>query len=166
VNLDKPGQAALLKLGELDLEIAHLKHEISKAIDSTELTELTNELTNSSGSLLEARTALENVQSEIKKCEEDIRLVTERLDRDRTRLNNTSSPKDAIGIQAEIDSLLKRRDDLENLELGLLQDLEEVEKVHNQIVDSRKSTQERLDSLRQLFSSVSMTQKLRTQSKC
>jgi len=148
VNLDKAGQAALLKLGELDLEIAHLKHEIAKTVESSELTELTNSQTSSAGDLLEARTLLENIQTEIKRCEEDIRLVNERLDRDRTRLNSTSSPKDAIGIQAEIDSLLKRKDDLENVEIGLLQDLENAEIAYRQISDDRQLSQGKLDELR------------------
>lgn len=148
MNLDRAGQAALLKLGELDLEIAKLKHEISKAVDSPELTELTNLQTISAGELLEARTVLENIQADIKRCEEDIRLVSERLDRDRGRLNTTSSPKDAIGIQTEIDSLLKRKDDLENVEFGLLQDLENADNTYKQISENRKLSQEKLDELR------------------
>ncbi|MFN4847573.1 MAG: zinc ribbon domain-containing protein [Rhodoluna sp.] len=148
MNLDKPGQQALLKLAELDLEIAHLKHEIAKAIDNKQLNDLTEAQTASAGELLEARTRLENFESEVKRSEDDIRLVTERLERDRTRLNSTSSPKDAIGIQAEINSLLKRKDDLESIELALLQDLESAEAQFQQISAERESAQQEIESIR------------------
>ncbi len=148
MNLDRAGQQALLKLSELDLEIAQLKHEINKLIDSAELKELTDQLAHSAGEIIEARTVAENLATEVKRAEEDIRLVTERLDRDRLRLNNTSSPKDAIGIQNEIDSLLKRKDDLETFELALLQDLEVAEANLKVVAEARDSLQGKIDELR------------------
>lgn len=148
MNLDAPGQQALLKLSELDLEIAHLKHEIAKTIDNKQLQELTETQTSGAGELLESRTRLENLQSEIRRSEDDIRLVAERLERDRIRLNSTTSPKDAIGIQAEIDSLLKRKDDLETIELGLLQDLESAEAHYRQISADREANQLAIENMR------------------
>lgn len=148
MNLDKASQAALLKLSELDLEIGYLRNEIAKAIDSAELKELAEKQTTLAGELISTRTNLENFQLEIKRSEEDIRLVTERLDRDRARLNSTSSPKDAIGIQSEIDSLLKRKGDLEDIELALMQDLETAELAHDTVTEQREQLQSETEKLR------------------
>ena len=41
MKLDKASQAALLKLSEVDLEISHIKQEITKSIDSKDLVERT-----------------------------------------------------------------------------------------------------------------------------
>ena len=148
MNLDKAGQAALLKLSELDLEIGYLRNEIAKAIDSTELKDLAEKQTALAGELISTRTNLENIQLEIKRSEEDIRLVSERLDRDRARLNSTSSPKDAIGIQSEIDSLLRRKSDLEDIELALMQDIETAELAHNAVTEQREQLQAETEKLR------------------
>jgi len=149
VNLDKAGQAALLKLSELDLEIAQLRHEISKEMDSAELKSLSDQQITLAEKLLGARTEFENLETSVKRAEEDLRLVIERLNRDKDRLNNTSSPKDAIGIQGEIDSLTKRKDDLETIELGLLADLELAEANLKEIMTEKDSLSAKIDELRQ-----------------
>ena len=119
MNLDRAGQSALLKLSEIDLEITRLRTNIEKAINSSELIELDKQLADGASELIEARSKVENLQAQAKRSEEDIRLVVERLVRDRERLNATSSAKDALGIQSEIDSLGRRKSELEEVELGL-----------------------------------------------
>lgn len=147
MHLDKPGQAALLKLSEIDLEINQIKYEISKAIDSQELKNLQSELTGSAESLISSRTVFENLETSVKRAEEDIRLVTERLIRDRERLNATSSPKDAIGIQAEIDSLERRKLELEEVELGLLGELESAELELKTVSEARAEVSAEISSI-------------------
>jgi predicted nucleic acid-binding Zn-ribbon protein len=51
-------------------------------------------------------------------------MVEERLARDKERLNQTSSPKDAQAIQSEIESLTLRKEGLEEVELEILERLE------------------------------------------
>jgi len=139
MKLDKPGQAALLKLGEIDLALAKLKAELLRQIDSKELAQLQEQLTQSAGELLAARTEAENLSLTVRRSEEDIRLVDERLARDTERLNTTSSPKDAQAIEREIESLKKRMSDLEDIELGLLAELEASEKVLAQATANKES---------------------------
>lgn len=139
MKLDKPGQAALLKLGEIDLALAKLKAELLRQIDSKELADLQEQLTLSAGELLAARTEAENLSLTVRRSEEDIRLVDERLARDTERLNTTSSPKDAQAIEREIESLKKRMSDLEDIELGLLAELEASEKVLAQATSKKES---------------------------
>ncbi len=138
MNLDQDGQSALFKLSEIDNELTRLKFEISKVSESAELLALQTELSSSSEGLIEARTKFENLDSQVARIEDDIRLVDERLNRDKERLNQTSSSKDAMGIQHEIDGLTNRKTTLEEMEYGLLGELEEAEKDLQKITENRE----------------------------
>lgn len=147
MQLDKTGQAALLKLSEIDLSLTKLKSELLELIESKELADLQSKLTVSSGELLTARTEAERLSLMVRRSEEDIRLVEERLARDTERLNTTSSPKDAQAIEREIESLKKRMSDLEDVELNLLTELEASEIVLAEATASRESLNSSLITL-------------------
>lgn len=138
MKLDQVGQSALLKLSEIDNELTRLKFEINKVTDSADLKTLQTELSSGSEGLIEARTKFENLDSQVARIEDDIRHVNERLQRDKDRLNQTSSSKDAMGIQSEIDGLVKRKTDLEEVEYGLLGELEEAETALKLITSARE----------------------------
>ena len=133
MKLDKAGQAALLRLSEVDLEIEQIKTEINQAIASKELSEARSALASASEDLLVARTRFENLTMDQRKADDNLHLVEERIERDRTRLNQTSSPKDAQGLQSEIDSLLARKEELEDVELGILEDLEKAKETLSEV---------------------------------
>jgi len=133
MKLDKAGQAALLRLSEVDLEIEQIITEINQAIASKELSEARSALASASEDLLVARTRFENLTMDQRKADDNLHLVEERIERDRTRLNQTSSPKDAQGLQSEIDSLLARKEELEDVELGILEDLEKAKEALSEV---------------------------------
>jgi len=149
MRIDSVGQVALMKLSGLDLELNQILASLQALIESPEQKALQLQLTESAEEVLLARTNFENVQTSIKRSEEDIRLVTERLIRDRERLNATSSPKDAIGIQSEIDSLAKRKDELESLELEILEKFEQAQLELDSVSSKRANLQEQLSSLQE-----------------
>ena len=66
----------------------------------------------------------EELQRDLKRLENDVELVENRLKKDNQRLNESSSSKDIAGIQAEIDSLRTRLSKLEDDELELLDEIE------------------------------------------
>lgn len=147
MKLDKAGQSALLKLSQVDLEIEQIKSEINKAISSKELSDARVELAQASEDLLAARTAFENLSMEQRKADDNLHLVEERIERDRTRLNQTSSPKDAQGMQSEIESLLKRKEELEDVELGILENLEKAQEALNEVTQKREQISATIDKL-------------------
>jgi len=147
MQLDKAGQAALLKLSEIDLGITKIKAQLVQLVESKELADLQAKLTVSSGELLTARTEAERLSLMVRRSEEDIRLVEERLDRDTERLNTTSSPKDAQAIEREIESLKKRMSDLEDVELNLLSELEASELVLAEATSAREALNNSLTEL-------------------
>jgi len=147
MQLDKAGQAALLKLSEIDLGITKIKAQLVQLVESKELADLQAKLTVSSGELLTARTEAERLSLMVRRSEEDIRLVEERLARDTERLNTTSSPKDAQAIEREIESLKKRMSDLEDVELNLLSELEASELVLAEATSAREALNNSLTEL-------------------
>jgi hypothetical protein len=138
MKLDVAGQSALLKLSQVDLEIEQVKNEISKAINSKELSEASAKLSETSGEVLTARTSFENLTMEARKADDNLHLVEERIARDSERLNNTSSPKDAQAMQSEIESLTRRKGELEEVELEVLDRLEKAEAELKQISTLRE----------------------------
>ncbi len=138
MKLDRAGQSALLKLSQVDMEIEQIKSEISKAVNSKDLTDASVKLSSASGEVLGARTNFENLNMEARKADDNLHLVEERIARDMERLNNTSSPKDAQAIQSEVESLTKRKSDLEEVELEVLDRLEKAETELNAISATRE----------------------------
>ena len=147
MKLDKVGQSALLRLAEIDLEIAQIKHEITSAIESKELESLRSDLAAVAGELISARTSVENLEESQRRADDDLHLVESRIARDQERLLQTSSPKDAQGIQSEIESLSRRKSELEDTELGVLAELEDAQKALNEISERRDQINNSMNTL-------------------
>jgi predicted nucleic acid-binding Zn-ribbon protein len=148
MKLDKPGQAALLKLSEVDIEIERIKSVISKAVNSTELSAKSQALSDYSGEVIASRTNFENLNMEARKADDNLHMVEERLTRDKERLNQTSSPKDAQAIQSEVESLTIRKEELEEVELEILDRLEVAKQELDEISLKREKTSNDLEQLR------------------
>jgi predicted nucleic acid-binding Zn-ribbon protein len=148
MKLDKPGQAALLKLCEVDIEIERIKSVISKAVNSTELSAKSQELSDYSGEVIASRTNFENLNMEARKADDNLHMVEERLTRDKERLSQTSSPKDAQAIQSEVESLTIRKEELEEVELEILERLEVAKQELDEISLKREKTSNDLEQLR------------------
>lgn len=147
MKLDKASQAALLRLCEVDMAIAHIKKEITKAIEAPELVELRNKQSELAGELIAARTVVENFASAQHRADDDLHLVEERIAKDKDRLSQTSSPKDAQGLQSEIESLQRRKSDLEDAELELLAELEKANAELLEVTVRKTSNSEALEAL-------------------
>jgi len=149
MKLDKASQAALLKLSEVDLEIAHIKQEITKSIESKDLVDLRAKQSELAGELIAARTVVENLQSSQARADDDLHLVEERIAKDKDRLAQTSSPKDAQGLQSEIESLQRRKSDLEDAELELLAEIESAQAVLTEVSSRKEQNSKELETLQQ-----------------
>ncbi|MFZ4065765.1 MAG: zinc ribbon domain-containing protein, partial [Rhodoluna sp.] len=149
MKLDKASQAALLKLSEVDLEIAHIKQEITKSIESKDLVDLRAKQSELAGELIAARTVVENLQSSQARADDDLHLVEERIAKDKDRLAQTSSSKDAQGLQSEIESLQRRKSDLEDAELELLAEIESAQAVLTEVSSRKEQNSKELEALQQ-----------------
>jgi hypothetical protein len=149
MKLDKASQSALLRLSEVDLEIAHIKQEITKNIESQELVDLRAKQSELAGALIASRTILENYESAQRRADDDLHLVEERIRKDKERLSQSSSPKDVQGLQSEIESLERRKSDLEDAELELLAELEQAKAAMDAVASEKNANAAMLETLQE-----------------
>lgn len=139
-------QADLLSLSNLDLEITRTKVALSGLTSGEAFADLRSTQRDAASSLIDSRNQLDSVELELKRAEADLALVEQRIDKDNQRLNQTSSSKDAQGIQAELETLKKRKSELEDLELAVLERKEESEAVYQTILNDKQAIDEELAS--------------------
>lgn len=131
-------QADLLSLSNLDLEITRTRVAIAALTSGEAFAALLQSQRDAAASLIESRNQLDSVELELSRAEADLKLVEQRIDKDNQRLNQTSSSKDAQGIQAELETLKKRKSDLEDFELSILERKEQAEAAYQVIIHNKK----------------------------
>jgi predicted nucleic acid-binding Zn-ribbon protein len=107
-------QADLLSLANLDQEISRSRAAINNLSSGSQFSELRQTQRDLAAKLINARNALDTVELELKRSETDLELVEQRIAKDVARLNTTNNAKDAQGIQSELESLKRRKSDLED----------------------------------------------------
>ena len=110
-------QQDLLHLHTLTTEIERTKFSIANVLGAADLEAKRKQQLLLANELITAHNALEAVELELKRANEDLSLVEQRVKRDSDRLNSTASAKDAQGIQFEMASLAKRQSELEDITL-------------------------------------------------
>ena len=146
-------QEQVLRLAELDQQIGATESKISDLRDGKVIAELRQVLIRSSEQLLQARTDLDNIETELRRSENDLELVEKRITQDNERLKSSSSHKDAEGIQHELLSLKARLSNLEDVELEILErkdnatsDLEKLTVARNEAQLAVQQAEEQADA--------------------
>ena len=114
-------QQDLLHLHTLATEVERKRVAINNIVGSAEVSKKREEQLVLANELITAHNALEAIELELKRANEDLALVEQRIKRDSDRLNTTASSKDAQGIQNEIASLGKRQSELEDITLIVIE---------------------------------------------
>jgi uncharacterized protein len=126
VKASPEAQLRLLELADLDAELGRLEHRRKGLPEHAELSrleqrdrELRDEI-----AAVEAREG--DLKREQAKADADVEQVRSRITRDRARLDagQVSSPRELENLQSEIESLLRRQSDLEDVELDVMERLE------------------------------------------
>jgi predicted nucleic acid-binding Zn-ribbon protein len=153
VKANLQDQKRLLELVELDLNLVKNAGDKAKLLAATDI-QITSEKTLSlSDQLIDARNRVGDLELELKRSENDLELVETRIAKDKQRLSTTSSSKDAQGIEHELTTLAKRKSELEDAELGIMEELDKV-RAELSVAESAKSAAENeLSSLRASLSS-------------
>ncbi len=119
-------QKRLLELVDLDLSLVRNAADRTKLQSATAISEASEKALALSDHLIDARNRVGDLELELKRSENDLELVENRINKDNQRLSSTSSAKDAQGIEHELTTLAKRKSELEDTELGIMEDLERV----------------------------------------
>lgn len=120
-------QALLLELQEFDTRLQQLDHRLRVLPETARLAELASASETLRRSVAEQHGALEDAQAELGRVESDVAVVEARIERDRGRLASTSSVKDVQALEQELAALARRRDELEEIELVVMEKVEELE---------------------------------------
>jgi predicted nucleic acid-binding Zn-ribbon protein len=119
-------QETLLELNRIDLQLRRNQKQIDDINRGEQVQAQRQLLLANSERLLVARNELDALELELTRAETDLKLVEGRIAKDETRLQQSSNQKDVQGIQSELQSLAKRRGELEDAELVLLERKDEM----------------------------------------
>jgi uncharacterized protein len=126
VKASPEAQLRLLELADLDAELGRLEHRRRSLPEHAELSqlELRDRELRDEIATVEAREG--DLKREQAKADADVEQVRSRIGRDRTRLDagQVNSPRELENLQSEIESLLRRQSDLEDVELDVMERLE------------------------------------------
>ena len=150
-------QKRLLELVQFDLDLVKNATDRAKLLAASDIQIASEKALTLSDQLIDARNKVGDLELELKRSENDLELVENRIAKDNQRLSTTSSSKDAQGIEHELTTLAKRKSELEDAELGIM---EELDKVRAELVaaESAKSLAEsELSALRAALDSTTST---------
>ena len=141
-------QKRLLELVEIDLSLVRNAGDKAKLLSATAISEANEKALALSDHLIDARNRVGDLELELKRSENDLELVESRIAKDNQRLSSTSSAKDAQGIEHELNTLAKRKSELEDTELGIMEVLETVRAELSEAEKAKASAENELTQLR------------------
>ncbi|GHD39556.1 hypothetical protein D9V29_08025 [Mycetocola manganoxydans] len=120
-------QKKLLELQTIDSGLARVAHRERSLPELAEHSKVTAERTALSGRLAAELGVLEDAKTELGRLESDATVVDARIARDSDRLTHTSSVKDVTALESELESLNRRKNNLEDMELVVMERVEQAE---------------------------------------
>ena len=136
----------LLSLVQIDQKMNQLQQQIQLIISGADIADLRLAYSAMASKLLTARNQFESNQTELKRAEADLATVEQRIAKDKERLNASSSAKDIQGIESELVTLSKRRSDLEDAELELLENQDDLQSQLDEIGMRHRGASDALSS--------------------
>jgi len=120
-------QAILLDLQALDTRLQQLARRADRLPEREVVEALAGQRTELERGRAEQFGAAEDARLELKRTEADVEVVDARIARDAERLRTSSSPKDVAALEQELEALGRRKSDLEDIELAVMETNEERE---------------------------------------
>ena len=159
VKISKSDLETLSEIQQLSIDSRKLEKAAKELASGSDLEAAREALLANSSQLSEARSKHDEILREIKRLEGDLDLVSKREAMDKDRLNKTAVSRDVIGIQHELETLAKRRSDLEEVELGLLESRDESnrtmheltvenERLNNALTEAKSIAQSKMQELK------------------
>lgn len=141
-------QLRLLDLQAKDSKLNQLQRQAATVRANPELAALAGQVAAAESELVTAATNLGDAERDLKRAEDDVQSVVTRLERDEQRLNSgTGSSKDLTALQSEVASLTRRRSDLEDIELEVMERVETARTARDEARKRSDSVQARLREL-------------------
>jgi uncharacterized protein len=144
-------QLRLLDLQALDGKLVQLTRRAAAAAKNPDIDALKEKLGAVENDLVAASTGVADAERDLKRSETDVEMVQGRIERDQKRLDSgTGTSKDLTALQHELESLNKRRSDLEDVELEVMERLEAANARQAQVQQARDALRVELGGLEQV----------------
>lgn len=142
-------QARLLELQALDTRLQQIDHARTRVPQIAELAEASRSLQQVEDDVVRAETSLSDIRREVQRAEADVQQVRDRAARDRARLEAGTgmTSRDLTALQSELESLARRQDELEEIELEAMERQETAEGRLEEGTAQRARMQEEVDRL-------------------
>jgi uncharacterized protein len=141
-------QLRLLDLQAQDSKLNQLQRQAAAVRANPELTVLAGQVAAADSELVTAATHLSDAERDLVRAEDDVQAVVTRLERDEQRLNSgTGSSKDLTALQSEVASLTRRRSDLEDIELEVMERVEAARTARDELQKRSESVRIQLQQL-------------------
>jgi uncharacterized protein len=140
VKASPEAQLRLLELADLDAELARLDHRRRTLPEIAQLEQSGARTSELRDGIVMADTDLSDLGREQTRAERDVEQVRQRIDRDRSRLDGgqVSAARELSTLQSEIESLLRRQSDLEEVVLDAMERRETAEARRAELVTEQQ----------------------------
>lgn len=127
MNASPADQLRLVEVAELDARIRQADHARKNPPQAARVQELLARRQTLSQELTTRLGARDDLRTELSRIESDVAVVDARSARDAERLASSSNSKEAQGLESELASLARRKSDLEDAELEVMERLEQAD---------------------------------------
>ncbi|HKT56999.1 MAG TPA: C4-type zinc ribbon domain-containing protein [Microbacterium sp.] len=127
MNATPTDQRRLLDLAEIDTRMRQADHARKNPAQAARVQELLGRRQELSRELGARQGIRDDLRLELSRIEGDVSVVDARRVRDEGRLQTVTNPKDAQGLESELAALARRKSDLEDAELEIMERLEQAE---------------------------------------
>lgn len=127
MNASPADQRRLVEVAELDARIRQADHARKNPPQAARVQELLARRQTLSQELTTRLGARDDLRTELSRIESDVAVVDARSARDAERLASSSNSKEAQGLESELASLARRKSDLEDAELEVMERLEQAD---------------------------------------
>ncbi|WP_425386845.1 zinc ribbon domain-containing protein [Demetria terragena] len=133
---------------KLDTRLDQLSHRERTLPVVEQVNEATTRVNTLEEDVVLARTAVGDVEREITKADQDVQLVRDRATRTQQRLDaGQGSPKDLQGMEHELQTLARRQNELEEIELEVMERAEGLRSDLGAAENALAKARERVDEL-------------------
>ncbi len=118
-------QLQILDIQRMDFHVAMLRNKVATLPEIAQLNTTNSRLTVIRDLQVAAQTQISDIKIELSRSESDVEQVVTRLERDEKRLaDGSTSAKDLEKLQHEVQTLITRRSELEEVELEIMMRIE------------------------------------------
>ena len=145
VKVDLATLESLVELYGKETELKKLRVEHTRLSQGEHLTQKHEEILALSQEVSGQRATVEEMERESARIAGDLELVERRISKDMERMNLSSNSKDIQGIQHELDTLARRKDELETSELELMESIDDERSALDQLLERKRVLEVELD---------------------